>query len=83
MFVLGLAVYALTCMAIMSLVMFNGFDELVNKAPPGTRSDLFIVGIILTILTSPFSMPGIVVKIIKRLWREAEDQCQSLEEDQR
>jgi hypothetical protein len=68
-------------MVITVSVMFKGFGELVDKAPPGTGYGVFITGILFVVLISPFSLPGIVVRIIRKLRREIIEQCQLWDED--
>lgn len=78
-----LVIYALGCMLFMVVVMIWGLKEIMDKVPPGTRCDVFVIGIFFVILTSPFSIPVAVVKIIRTTWQEIMDRCQSLDEDHR
>jgi hypothetical protein len=70
-----LAIYALVCIVIMTVVVIKGFNAVVNSVPLGTRYDVFIANLLLVLLISPITLPIIVVSVIKELWKEIRDQC--------
>jgi hypothetical protein len=78
----GLTVYALVCMMIAAVVMLRNFNELVNKTQLArTRYGVFMVGLILVVMTSPFWLPGVVVRTTRALWQEIVKQCQLSDDD--
>jgi len=76
-----LAIYALACIMITAIVVFYGFEAVVDSVPPGTRYDVFILNLIISLLISPITLPVAVVKVIRRLWQEIIEKCQSLDDD--
>jgi hypothetical protein len=77
-----LVIYALVCMAVTTIVLIENLTKVSEEAPlVKMRGDLFVIGAIFVILTSPFWIPGVIVGVAKQLWQEIIDKCQSSEED--
>lgn len=76
-----LTIYALACMVFTAVVMVRSFNEVVDEVPSGTRSGVFVVGILFVVLTSPFWVPRVAMRIIRTLRQEIVKACQLSEED--
>jgi hypothetical protein len=78
-----LVIYVLVCMAFTTTVLTKNLNKLSDDEPLlKTRDDLFVLGTIYVLATSPFWMPGVVVRMIRALWQEIIDRYRSMEEGQ-
>jgi hypothetical protein len=66
-----LGVYVLVCVAVTAMLMVKNLTRLTSDVPVAQGDgDLFAIGVILVILTSPFWMPGVVIKTALAMWKE-------------
>jgi hypothetical protein len=78
----SLAIYAIVCMAISTLFVVHNLTDLSKEANlREMRDDVFVIGVIFTILTSPFWIPKAIVVTVRILRQEIANACQSLDED--
>ena len=76
-----LVIYVFVCMSLAAIVTIQNMKMVVEKISPTTRYTIFIIGLVLTVLTSPFWMPKSVVRVIRALWKEIVDKCRLLDGD--